>query len=157
MSQDDLFAKSRQALLSTDGGASQPANPTEASEQTRRSERFVPPKAKMKAKEAPYAADLVSPDSKRLRSEAPASSGGAAQPTASEPRLLPMPTEHIAGDADRWAAAWVTKAIGAELHRLQPFRFRRSEGKLDPGKMSHVRSWSHYLHRLESCVGAHTR
>ena len=27
MSQDDLFAKSRQALHSTDGGASQPANP----------------------------------------------------------------------------------------------------------------------------------
>ena len=27
MSQDDLFAKSRQALLSTDGGASQSANP----------------------------------------------------------------------------------------------------------------------------------
>ena len=35
MSQDDLFAKSRQALLGTDGGASQPANPSKAAEEKR--------------------------------------------------------------------------------------------------------------------------
>ena len=49
--------------------------------------------------------------------------GGAAEPAESEPRLLPMVTERSAGDADRWAAAWVTKSIAAELSRLEPFRF----------------------------------
>ena len=137
ISQDDLFAKSRQALLGTDDGVSRPA--------------------KTKAIEAADAPDLVSPESKRLRSEAPASSGGAAQPAESELGLLPMPTERSPGDANRWAAGWVTKAIGAELRRLQPFAFRRSEEKVDPKTVSQTGGWTHFLHKLERCVVAHTR
>ena len=107
--------------------------------------------------EAADAADLVSPESKRLCSEAPASSGGAAHPAASEPRLLPMVTERSAGDADGWAAAWVTKAIGAELQRLRPFRFRSSEEKADPWTVKHKGTWADFLNKLERCVVAHTR
>ena len=43
MSQKHLFAKSRQALLGTDDGASQPGNPTKASEQSQRSRRVMRP------------------------------------------------------------------------------------------------------------------
>ena len=100
ISQDDLFAKSRQALLGTDDGVSRPA--------------------KTKAIEAADAPDLVSPESKRLRSETPASSAGAAQPAESERGLLPMPTERSLGDANWWAAAWVEGqpicAAGTHLH-----------------------------------------
>ena len=137
ISQDDLFAKSRQALLGTDDGVSRPA--------------------KTKAIEAADAPDLVSPESKRLRSETPASSAGAAQPAESERGLLPMPTERSLGDANWWAAAWVTKAIGAELRRLQPFGFRSSEEKVDPKTVSQTGGWTHFLHKLERCVVAHTR
>ena len=127
ISQDDLFEKSR---------VSRPA--------------------KTKAIEAADAPDLVSPESKRLRSETPASSGGAAQLAESERGLLPMPTERSPGDANWWAAAWVTKAIGAELRRLQPFAFRRSEEKVDPKTVSQTGGWTHFLHKLERCVVAHT-
>ena len=68
-----------------------------------------------------------------------------------------MPTERSAGDADWWAAAWVTKAIGAELRRLHPFGFRSSEEKVDPKTVSQTGGWTHFLHKLERCVVAHTR
>ena len=83
--------------------------------------------------------------------------GGAAQPAESEPRLLPMPTGRRTADADRWAAAWVTKATGAELRRLGHFSFRRSEEKVDPRTVSHTGAWAHFVNKLERCVVAHTR
>ena len=83
--------------------------------------------------------------------------GGAAQPAESEPRLLPMPTGRRTGDADRWAAAWVTKATGAELRRLAHFSFRRSEEKVDPRTVSQTGAWAHFINKLERCVVAHTR
>ena len=43
ISRKNLFAKSRQALLGTDAGASQPGNPTKASEQSQRSRRVMRP------------------------------------------------------------------------------------------------------------------
>ena len=43
ISRKNLFAKSRQALLGTDAGASQPGNPTNASEQSQRSRRVMRP------------------------------------------------------------------------------------------------------------------
>ena len=46
ISRKNLFAKSRQALLGTDAGASQPGNPTKASEQSQRSRRVMRPTAK---------------------------------------------------------------------------------------------------------------
>ena len=43
ISRKNLFAKSRQALLGTDAGASQPGNPTNAYEQSQRSRRVMRP------------------------------------------------------------------------------------------------------------------
>ena len=43
ISRKNLFAKSRQALLGTDDGASQRGNPTKASEQSQRSRRVMRP------------------------------------------------------------------------------------------------------------------
>ena len=43
ISRKKLFAKSRQALLGSDDGASQPGNPTNASEQSQRSRRVMRP------------------------------------------------------------------------------------------------------------------
>ena len=71
----------------------------------------------------------------------------------SEPRLLPMPTGRRTGDADRWAAAWVTKATGAELRRLAHFSFRRSEEKVDPRTVSHAGALAHFMNKLKRCVG----
>ena len=84
-----------------------------------------------------------------------ATDGGASQP--SNPRTEPMPTERIAGDADRWAAAWVTTSITSEMSRLQPFRFRSLQAKADPRKVSHTGTWAHFVNKLESCVATHTR
>ena len=151
MSQDDLFAKSRQALLGTDGGASQPANP-----------RAEPMPTNTDV--SPQATDGGASQPSNPRAEpmptnttvAPqATDGGASQPA--NPKAEPMPTERSAGDADRWAAAWVTKAIAAELSRLQPFRFRSLQEKADPRTVSHTGTWAHFLNKLERCVVAHTR
>ena len=43
ISRKNLFAKSRQALIGTDGGASQRGNPTKASEQSQRNGRVMRP------------------------------------------------------------------------------------------------------------------
>jgi len=125
MSQDDLFAKSRQALLGTDGAASQPANP--------------------KAKPMPTNT-AVSPQ---------ATDGGASQ--TANPRAEPMPTDRSAGASDRWAAAWVTRAIAAEWSRLRPFQFQSLLQTADTREVSHTGTWAHFVNKLERCVAAHTR
>ena len=125
MSQDDIFAKSRQALLGTDGAASQPANP--------------------KAKPMPTNT-AVSPQ---------ATDGGASQ--TANPRAEPMPTDRSAGASDRWAAAWVTRAIAAEWSRLRPFQFQSLLQTADTREVSHTGTWAHFVNKLERCVAAHTR
>ena len=68
-----------------------------------------------------------------------------------------MPTDGRAGASDPWAAAWVTRAITAELSRLQPFRFRSLQVKVDTRKVTHTGTWAHFLNKLERCVAAQTR
>ena len=66
---------------------------------------------------------------------------GASQPSAS----------------NRWASAWVTRAIAAELSRLQPFEFLSLRQKADTREVSHTGTWAHFLNKLERCVAAQTR
>ena len=68
-----------------------------------------------------------------------------------------MPTDRSAGDSDPWAAAWVTRAMAAELSRLQPFGFRSLHEKTNLREMSHKGTWAHFLNKLERCVAAQTR
>ena len=84
-----------------------------------------------------------------------ATHGGASQSAHS--RAEPMPTDRSAGDSDPWAAAWVTRAIAAELSRLQPFGFRSLHEKTNPREMSHKGTWAHFVNKLERCVAAQTR
>ncbi len=68
-----------------------------------------------------------------------------------------MPTDRSAGDSDRWAAASVTRAIAAELSRLQPFGCRRRLATAEPRQLSHTGPWAHFLNKLDRCVAAKTR
>ena len=56
-----------------------------------------------------------------------------------------------------WASAWVTRAIAAELSRLQPFEFRSLRQKADTREVSHTGAWAHFFNKLERCVAAQTR
>ena len=87
MSQDDLFANSRQALLSTDGGASQLAN------------------LNLPA--------LDESSDGRWQMAEPMPTDTAVSPQATEGIVDAPTTDRSAGASNRWASAWVTRTSAA--------------------------------------------
>ena len=134
MSQDDLFVNSRQALLSTDGGASQ---------QMAESSMDLPA--------------LDESSDGRWQMAEPMPTDTAVSPQATEGIVNAPTTDRSAGASDRWASAWVTRAIAAELSRLQPFEFRSLRQKANTREVSHTGAWAHFFNKLERCVAAQTR
>jgi len=126
-----MFAKSRQALLSTDGGASQPANPNL------------------------FALDESSDG--RWQMAEPMPTDTAVSPQATEGIANAPTIDRSAGASDRWASAWVTRAIAAELSRLQPFEILSLRQTADTREVSHTGTWAHFLNKMERCVAAQTR
>ena len=132
MSQDDLFANSRQALLSTDGGASQLANLNSPA--------------------------LDESSDGRWQMAEPMPTDTAVSPQATEGIVNAPTTDRSAGASDRWASAWVTRAIAAELSRLQPFGFEactkkrthetcRTKARGRTSSTSWSAAWQHRLAR----------
>ena len=65
-----------------------------------------------------------------------------------------------ASPSDRWASAWVTRAIAADLSRLGSFDYillRHVVSEEHIGRVSHTSTWIHFLDELERCVCAQTR